>query len=331
MTKKTTILITGGAGYIGSQLTALLLEKGYSVRVLDALLFGGRSVTGFLKTPGYTFIEGDIRNTTDIQKAIKGCDAVVHLAAIVGDPACAKNPALAEQVNKQASELLCSLALENSIKRFVFASTCSNYGKMSDPDGFVDESTSLNPVSLYAELKVNFENFLLSRNQTDFTPVCLRFATAYGLSRRPRFDLTLNEFTLELLMNHQLEIYGEQFWRPYCHTDDLAAACCMVLEADADIVSGQAFNVGDTNENYQKKTLAALILKQLPGKEKNIRFVKRDEDPRDYRVNFDKIKNTLPFRITKKVPDGITEIIEQVSSGKISDPDNPQYKNFYKE
>ncbi|MEA3296386.1 MAG: SDR family oxidoreductase, partial [candidate division Zixibacteria bacterium] len=274
------ILVTGGAGYIGSLAVALLLRQGFYVRVLDNLTFGGNGLLPYLTHPDFDFIHGDIRNDTDMDRALTDMDGVIHLAAIVGDPACRQNPETAHEVNKIAAESLCDKAIKRGIQRFVFASTCSNYGKMSDPDRFVTEETPLKPVSLYAELKVGFEGYLLARKQTNFVPVVLRFATAYGLSPRPRFDLTVNEFTKELVMNRTLEVYGEQFWRPYAHVSDLAASCIMALNAEPTDITGRAFNVGDNFENFQKKTLLEMILRELPDTANMISHVNRDEDPR---------------------------------------------------
>ncbi|RKX26083.1 MAG: hypothetical protein DRP47_08730 [Candidatus Zixiibacteriota bacterium] len=218
-------------------------------------------------------------------------------------------------------------ALESGVKRFIFASTCSNYGRMPDPNGFVDEQSELRPVSLYAELKVGFEKTLLELEYPGFTPVVLRFATAYGLSARPRFDLTVNEFTRDLYLNRKLEIYGEQFWRPYCYTYDLALACLLALKADSGIVAGEAFNVGSTNQNFRKKDLVRMILNELPDRENLVSFVSRDEDPRDYRVNCDKIQTTLGFEPTFNVSKGISEIIMAIKTGLVSNPDNPRYRN----
>jgi nucleoside-diphosphate-sugar epimerase len=331
----TTILITGGAGYIGSALTTLLLNQGYYVRGLDNLSFGGAGFAAHFPYPNFEGLYGDICNENDVDQALQGVDAVVHLAAIVGDKACRQDRLVAIEVNKKASEMLCQKAIAQKVKRFVFASTCSNYGAMDptvsvgDERGYVNETSPLFPLSHYAELKVEFENYLLSLGLADFAPTCLRFATAYGLSARQRFDLTLNEFTKELVMGRRLEVYGEQFWRPYCHVVDLARACQMVLEADFSRIAYQAFNVGDTQENYQKKTLVELILKELPGGRAQVEYVPREEDPRDYRVNCDKIKTQLGFSVTRRVPDGIKEIILGITSGQIANPDHPIYRNTW--
>jgi nucleoside-diphosphate-sugar epimerase len=322
------ILITGGAGYIGSVLTGLLLRSGFKVRVIDNFTFGGESLLSYLPHPDFELVHGDICSNNDVGKALEGITGIVHLAAIVGDPACKKNPEWATMVNKIASEKLCNMAIEVGIKRFVFVSTCSNYGKMDDMDSYVDEKSPLNPVSHYAELKVGFEKYLMSLENKEFAPVCLRFATAYGMSPRPRFDLTVNEFCRELFLGRELEVYGEQFWRPYCHTRDLANACRLALMASDEKVAYQTFNVGHTNENYTKKDLVDLILCKLPQSEDKVTFVDKKEDPRDYRVNCDKIRKALKFIPVYTVKDGINELINVMASGVIANPDYKSYRNL---
>ncbi|MEA3316818.1 MAG: SDR family oxidoreductase, partial [Bacteroidota bacterium] len=248
------ILVTGGAGYIGSVLVRQLLEKNYKVKVLDILNFGGDSLVELFNNPNFEFQKGDVRLNKDIEQAIEGVDAIVNLAAIVGDPACAKEPNVAKETNFEAIKTLYDLANKKGISKFVFASTCSNYGKMTDPTKFITEESELAPISLYAETKVATEQFLLGQNESNICkPTCLRFSTVYGLSPRMRFDLTVNEFTKELALDRELVIFGEQFWRPYCHVVDLARSVSTVLEADESKVAFDVFNVGDTNENYTKK------------------------------------------------------------------------------
>lgn len=320
------ILVTGGAGYIGSVLVRQLLENNYKVRVLDNLMFGGESILDVLNNPNFEFQKGDVRNEEDIQKALKDVYGVAHLAAIVGDPACAKDPELTLSINRDGSQLLYNKAVELGVERFVFASTCSNYGKMDDPNSFVNEGSALTPVSLYAETKVAFEKFLLGQENTVVTkPTCLRFSTVYGLSQRPRFDLTVNEFTKELAMGRELVIFGEQFWRPYCHVVDLARSIVHVLNSDANKVAFEVFNVGDTSENYTKKMIVDEISKQLP--EAKISYVQKNEDPRDYRVSFEKIKEELGFKITLKVPQGIKQTKQVVEEGFFNNVDDMKFRN----
>ncbi|MCF6242658.1 MAG: NAD-dependent epimerase/dehydratase [Bacteroidales bacterium] len=321
------ILITGGAGYIGSVLARMVLRAGYKVRVLDNLRFGGEAIVDLLNDRNFEFIKGDTRNENDLKKAVAGMDYIAHLAAIVGDPACAKEPELAKETNLEASKKFYQIANEAGVKRFVFASTCSNYGKMNDGDTFVNEDSELAPVSLYAETKVATEQFLLAQNQNNTCkPTILRFSTVYGLSSRIRFDLTVNEFTKELALGRELVIFGEQFWRPYCHVVDLARAVQLVFESDIKKVAFDVFNVGDTHENYQKQMIVNEIKKQIP--DAKIKYVKKNEDPRDYRVNFDKIKNKLGYSISMRVPDGIAQIIKVIKEGFLNNPDEAKYKNI---
>ena len=321
------VLVTGAAGYIGSVLVRQLLEKGYSVRGMDMLNFGGESLLGIYNHKNFEFIRGDIRKTNDIENATKDIFGVVHLAAIVGDPACAKQPRVAEETNWIATKQLFDICKsKDGIERFIFASTCSNYGKM-EGDRYLNEDSPLNPVSLYAELKVKFEQHLLnSKIKENFYPTALRFATVYGISPRMRFDLTVNEFIKEVSLGKELVIFGEQFWRPYCHVEDLARACIYILEADPKIVDHNVYNVGDTSENYQKKMIAEEILKIVPTAK--IKYVHKDEDPRDYRVEFTKITTELGYHITKKVPDGLREIFEIIKNGLITDTELAKYKNI---
>jgi len=321
------VLVTGGAGYIGSVLVRLLLKKGYSVRVLDNLSFGGESILDLLDEEQFEFFKGDVRNVNDVASAMEGVNFVAHLAAIVGDPACRKFPEDAREINLDGSKSMYDIANKTGVERFVFASTCSNYGRMDDPASYVHEESKLAPISLYAETKVKVEKYLLSRPISNkCKPTVLRFSTVYGLSPRPRFDLTVNEFTRELTLDRELVVFGEQFWRPYCHVVDLSRSVLEVFEASEDDVAFDVFNVGDTEENYQKQMIVNEILKILP--DAKIKYVEKDEDPRDYRVSFEKIKDRLGFEITKRVPDGIEEINRVVKDGFIKNPDDKRYSNI---
>ncbi|HEX7847523.1 MAG TPA: NAD(P)-dependent oxidoreductase [Chitinophagaceae bacterium] len=321
------VLVTGGAGYIGSVLVRILLNKGFYVRAFDSLKFGGDALFDVAQHPRFEFMKGDLRNNPDIDRALEGMDHVAHLAAIVGDPACSKFADEAREVNWTASVNLFEKAEAAGIKRFVFASTCSNYGKMTDPDSFVDEESELRPVSLYAELKVKFENYILiEKRKSKMCATALRFSTVYGFSPRIRFDLTVNEFTRNVCLTGEQEIWGPQFNRPYCHVDDLARAVMLVLQSPKKKVRANVFNVGDTKENYSKRMLMEEIQKQIP--EAKAIYVEKTEDPRDYRVNCDKIKKELGFEITKKVPDGIREIAKLMQSGIITDAHSQKFRNI---
>ncbi len=321
------VLVTGGAGYIGSVLVRQLLNKGYNVRAFDNLNFGGDALYDVMQHPNFEFLKGDVRNAEDVQKAIEGMDAIAHLAAIVGDPACKKFADDARTTNWDGSVALFEAAEKAGIKRFVFASTCSNYGKMPDPNSFVSETSELNPVSLYAELKVKFENYIMNdRKDTKMCSTALRFSTVYGFSPRIRFDLTVNEFTRNAAINGEQPIWGAQFWRPYCHVDDLARAVVLVIESPEEKVKSNVFNVGSTEENYNKGMIIEEVCKVVPNVK--VDYVEMNEDPRDYRVNFDKIKNELGFTITKTVPDGVKEIYLLLKTGIVTDSFGPKFRNI---
>ncbi len=321
------VLVTGAAGYIGSVLVRQLLAKGYQVRGFDSLKFGGDALYDVMLNPNFEFVKGDVRNATDVEEALKSIDAIAHLAAIVGDPACKKYSDEANETNWDGAVQLFNLAEVAGVKRFVFASTCSNYGKMPDPESFVVETSELNPVSLYAELKVKFEKYLLEeKKDSAMSCTALRFSTVYGFSPRIRFDLTVNEFTRNAAVHGEQEIWGQQFWRPYCHVDDLARSVVLVLESPVEKVKANVFNVGNTEENYNKGMIINEVCKVVPNV--TVNYVDSSEDPRDYRVNFDKIKNELGFTITKTVPDGVKEIYTLLKTGIVTDSFAQKFRNI---
>ena len=324
-----TVLVTGGAGYIGAGVVEHLLRGGSRVVCVDNLSYGAEALLHIWTHPQFEFRFLDITDHSGLTRLVKETrpEAVVHLAAIVGDPACAQDPDLARAVNWDASVALANAAESTGVERFVFASTCSNYGKMADPNALVDEESELRPVSLYAELKVAFENHLLSperRNQS-MAATCMRFSTVYGIAPRMRFDLTVNEFARDVALGRELVVFGEQFWRPYCHVQDFARAIHAVLTAPIGDVASEVFNVGDTAENYSKKMLVDILASLKP--DLRVSYVQRDTDPRDYRVNCDKIRHRLGFEISRTVPDGIAEVLDAVSVGVFPDPMDQRYAN----
>lgn len=320
------ILVTGGAGYVGSTLVPRLLADGHRVRVLDALLHGGESLLGMWCHPGFEFVHGDVCDRAQLRPALAGMDAVVHLAAIVGDPACARQPDRARAVNLDASLALIEESQRAGASRFVFASTCSNYGRMKDADRYVDEDSELSPVSLYAETKVAVEKALLqSANKEKWCPTLLRFATIFGVSPRMRFDLTVNEFTMEMVTKKYLKVFGEQFWRPYIHVQDAARALQLVLNSPVPKVAGVVFNVGATDQNFQKQQLVDMIRPYAP--DAVVELVHKAEDPRDYRVSFTRICDHLGFQITRTVAQGIEEVAHLARSNVIVNFADGRYRN----
>ncbi|HET6174589.1 MAG TPA: NAD(P)-dependent oxidoreductase [Gaiellales bacterium] len=319
------VLITGGAGYIGAHASRELAAAGKRVRVLDQLLHGQRAVAAALEREGIEVVEGDVRDGAVRAAALAGVGAVVHLAAIVGDPACARDPELSDDVNVGGSTALVADAEAAGVARFVFASTCSNYGRMLDPTTPIREDGELRPVSLYASQKVQIEQLLLGFESDTLHPTCLRLATVYGAAPRMRFDLTVNEFTRDLWAGRDLEVFGEQFWRPYVHARDVAVAIHTVLDAPLERVHREVFNVGRSSENYRKLDLVDKIREHVSAGE--VRYVARSEDPRDYKVSFEKIRDDLGFETSMTVSDGIAELVRDLESGAFGDPYDPGFRN----
>ena len=294
--------------------------------MLDRLAYGGESLLGVWCHPGFEFLRGDICDRSTVRTAVLGLDAVVHLAAVVGDPACSSQPDLARATNLDASLALIEESQQAGVARFVFASTCSNYGKMKDGNQYVDEESELRPVSLYAETKVAVEMALLgSRCKNGWCPTPLRFSTLYGVSPRMRFDLTVNEFTMEMMTKKHLTVFGEQFWRPYVHVWDAAQAIQLVLNSPAAMVGGCVFNVGATDQNFQKQQLVELI--RPYALDALVDFVHKNEDPRDYRVSFARIANQLGFHTTRSVAQGIGEVARLLREGVIENLGDGKYRN----
>ena len=324
------ILVTGGAGYIGSIVSNDFIKKGFHVTCVDKLDFGIESIKNLLENKNFDLQKVDINNYEQVNDILSKRDyyAIIHLAAIVGDPACKLYSDLAIKTNWESSKHLFDQSVINKIPRFIFASTCSNYGKMDLENNFVDENSLIEPLSLYAELKVKFEKYILDADHSneDISSTALRFSTVYGISPRMRFDLTVNEFSKELALGNELEVFGSQFWRPYCHVEDFSNAFMSVINAEKKLIKNEVFNVGDTSENYTKQMLIDEIKAYIPNLK--INYVKQIDDPRDYKVNSDKIKNILNFRITKKVPDGIKEIIDSIKNGEFLDTNLQKYYNI---
>ena len=323
MSKFSNILVTGGAGYIGSVLTRNLVLSKYNVKVLDSLVFGQDGISELVSNNSVNLFVGDIRNKEIIPDVLKEVDCVVHLAAIVGEPLCSKIPKAARQINEFATKHLIDSCKKSGVQRFIFASTCSNYGSSL---GFVNEDTPLESLSLYSETKVKSESYILDSKEDNFEPCILRFATAYGISPRMRFDLLVQEFIRDALIDKKISIFGPNHWRPLVHVDDIVSACITAIENSSNI-SGEVYNVGDNEQNYTKMNLAELVQKYIPSS--TIEVTESKQDLRNYKVSFDKIKNKLNFNISKTAEDGIDEILNKIKSGEL-DPRDSQFSNLAK-
>jgi nucleoside-diphosphate-sugar epimerase len=315
------VLVVGGAGYIGSVFVRQLLEEGYTVRVLDAVIFGNSAVEDLRAHPRFELLEGDLRHAEAVVRAVKGSDAVVHMGAIVGDPACALDEQITRDINTIATRLIIQVCRGYGVRRLLFASTCAVYGAS---DHLMDERSALNPVSLYAQTKADAEAVVLAAASNDFCPTVLRLGTAFGHSYRPRFDLVVNLLAAKAYKERKIKIYNKDQWRPFVHIQDISRAFVMSLGAKAEIVRGQVFNVGSYNLNLTLGQVAQKIKAQFP--ETEVQYIETD-DRRNYRVSFDKIHTFLGFNCAKTVEDGLAEIKKYLEEEQIEAFDDEIYDN----
>jgi nucleoside-diphosphate-sugar epimerase len=310
------VLIVGGAGYVGNVMVRRMLEAGWEVRVLDALIFDhGMAIAPLMENPRFSFVRGDMRDPEALDRALEGVTDVALLAGLVGDPITKTYPELSDSVNLDG----CSTVLEalngRGLDRLVFTSTCSNYGLRTTDEPATEES-ELAPVSLYAEHKVEMERRILGAAEAgvDYTPTVLRISTAYGLSPRMRFDLTISEFTRTLAAGEELVVYDADTWRPYCHVSDIAKAVMTVLGADEETVAGEVFNVGHSDENYTKRMVVDVVQEAIGGTGR-VTFEEGGRDPRNYRVSFEKIRDRLGFEPDMRVPVSVAAVAAAVQAG----------------
>jgi nucleoside-diphosphate-sugar epimerase len=316
-----TVLVVGGAGYIGAVVVRKLLKKGYRVRVLESLVYGDAALREILGHRRLEFLRGDCRNIHDVVNAMAGVGSVIHLAAIVGDPACDQDHKTALETNYAATRMMIEVAKGERVRRFVFASSCSVYGASDD---VMYEDSIVRPISLYADTKVDSEKALLAAASDAFHPTVLRFSTIFGLAPRPRFDLVVNLLAARAIQERTITIFNGEQWRPFLHVSDAAEAVVRTLEAPSNHVSGQIFNVGDDRMNYSLADVGKLIQNMFPGTAvENV----ENADRRSYRVSFDKIKRVLRFRCTRSIEDGLAEIKAAFERRQITDYRDPYYSN----
>ena len=318
------VLVVGGGGYIGTHLVEILLNSNYRVRVFDKFVFG-RGVLGDLENhPDLEVIEGDVSNIYLLTLALRDTQAVIHLAGLVGDPASSIDDNLTQHFNIVSTRILLESVKALRIPRFIFASSCSVYGASDEK---VNESSQLNPVSLYAESKIDSENEILRSAGDYFHPTILRFATVFGHSRRARFDLVTNLFTAQAFNDGKITVMGSQQWRPLIHVSDIAQSIVRVLDAPIEEVSRQIFNVGDDDLNTTIGELAKLVARVVghdkTGSKVEITVDDDIDDTRNYRVSFEKIQENLGFRARIGLEDGIREMAAALKDGV--------YENHYRD
>jgi nucleoside-diphosphate-sugar epimerase len=302
------IVVTGGAGFIGSMLVPRLLDAGHHVHVIDNLMFGGQALLPLFINPRFSFSEVDVTDRKALAPALANADAVIHLAALVGYPLCKKMPVRARVVNVDGARNIIDLAPPGA--RLIYASTGSNYGEV---DGICTENTPLNPLSLYGQTKTEAEAMFIDHDNA----VSLRFATAFGISRRMRLDLMINDFTWQAIHQRYLVVYEKHFRRTFIHVIDIARAIIHVL--DASLCSGhKVFNVGTNALNYTKEDIVNLIRDRIPFLVHYAEFG-QDADKRDYEVDYSRIQQT-GFKTTIDINMGLDELVHGLRLMRLKNP-----------
>lgn len=320
-----TILVTGGAGYVGSALVPELLGKGYRVKVVD-LFWYGREVFGDWDChPQLERIESDIRDGARLKEALKGVDVVIHLACISNDPSFELDRKLGKSINYEAFASLLKSAVDQGTRRFVYASSSSIYGVKEDPN--VGEDAKPEPLTDYSRFKLDCErDLLLHPNVKGMERIIVRPATVCGYAPRLRLDLTVNILTIHALVNHKIRIFGGKQLRPNLNVKDMVRAYFTFLDAPASKVDREAFNVGFQNRSVED--IAKLVRDTLGDSTIELEYTPSD-DNRSYHVNSDKIKRVLDFEPKFDIEDAILSIAHAYKAGRIRDPfKNTLYSNI---
>jgi nucleoside-diphosphate-sugar epimerase len=325
------VVITGGAGYIGSLLTGELLRIGIKVTIIDDLIFGGESLMGYLAHPNFHFVKANVIEPRVLRSSLRSDwekpNAIVHLAAIVGFPACQSvGRQVAWRYNVEATERVFEQAVSLGINRLVYASSYSNYGV--SPDGQpVTEASPLTPQSLYAETKIAAERFLLAQSDTSCAPLIYRLATLYGISPRTRFDLIINQFVLESYTKRELLIYQRGYSRSFVHINDAVRGFILGLQALDEKVRCQIYNLGSEKGNYTKDQIVGMVLKRMPETVVTYKDMTFGGDMRDISVSYEKIQRELDFQTRLTPDDGIRDVLHAIRTGLISNPHDQRYRN----
>ena len=325
------VVITGGAGYIGSLLTGELLRLGIKVTIIDDLIFGGESLLGYLAHPDFHFVKANVIEPRALRSSLRSDwekpNAIIHLAAIVGFPACQSvGRQVAWRYNVEATERVFEQAVSLGVNRLVFASSYSNYGVSAEGQP-VTEASPLTPQSLYAETKIASERFLLAQGDTSCAPLIYRLATLYGISPRTRFDLIINQFVLEAYTKRELLIYQRGYSRSFVHINDAIRGFILGLQAPDEKVRCQVYNLGSETGNYTKDQIVGMVLKRMPETVVTYKDMTFGGDMRDITVSYEKIQRELGFQTRLTPDDGIRDVLHAIRTGLISNPHDQRYRN----
>ncbi len=311
------VLVTGGAGYIGSNVVEELIKHGHHPIVFDAFFWGKDAIEPF--SDDITVVEGDCRNSKDVIYALEDAEAVLHLAGIVGEAACLKNPKAHFSINVESTRTLINCCTDPALdltRDFIYSSSCSVYGNVHGMYSEVKEGTPTHPLSAYANAKLRSENIILDRGKEvpHFHPTILRLSTVFGWSKRPRLDLVTNLFSYKAWKDGKITIYGDgSQYRSLVHVKDVAKAFVDVLESPRFMRDNETFHVGDKKNNRTVGEIAETVKKVLPDTE--IEYLRdKDTDRRDYSINCHKIKNIIGWEVDWTVEEGIRDIIDRFES-----------------
>lgn len=318
------VMVTGGAGYVGSRLVPRLLEEGYAVNVLDLYIYGEDLFKNLRGNPKLREIKGDIRDISAVRKALEGCDAVIHLACISNDPSFDLNPDLGKSINYDCFRPMVQEAKKMGVKRFIYASSSSVYGVKDTPN--VTEDLPLEPLTDYSKFKAMCEEDLEAERASGFTCVTIRPATVCGYAPRLRLDLTVNILTNHAVNKGVITVFGGNQLRPNIHIEDMVAAYLLLLRAPQDAVDGKIFNAG--YENRTVMDIAQMVRGVVGGGKVEIK-VEPTNDNRSYHVSSDKIRRELGFTATHTIEDAIRDLYAAFKAGKIPHPfDDDRYVNI---
>ena len=323
--KQQSVLLIGGAGYIGTVLTKNLIRSGYNVSIFDKFIYLNKNeIKKILNPKKLKLIKGDTRNISQIFSAIKECDMVVHLAEMVGDPLCEQKPDKTFEINFLASISIANICKNLEISKFIYLSSCSVYGENKD-DKLLTENSKINPLSTYAKLKDLCEKSIIKNLGNNCQPCIIRLGTVYGNSMRPRYDLVINLFSGLIANNKKITINGGDQWRPFIHVEDVSRAITTILKLKQSKVNGQVFNI--VGENFKIKDIGNIINKKFPKAE--IKYEKKSKDLRDYKVSAKKAEKTLSFKAKKRIKDEIVQMIKETKKKKIKNIFSRKFINVY--
>ena len=321
------VLVTGGAGYVGSVLVPKLLSSGYKVKVLDLYMYGGDVLSSVKDDPNLKQIKGDIRDKALLEKELKGIDAVIHLACISNDPSYELDPNLGKSINYDATVQLIDLSKKLGVKRFIYASSSSVYGIKEEDN--VTEDLKLEPLTDYSKYKALAEDYLLKQRAPGFVVLILRPATICGYSPRLRLDLSVNILTNSAVNKGKITVFGGDQKRPNIHIEDMTDLYVKTLEYPDEKIDGKIFNAG--YDNMKMKDIALTVkgvVKKYMGKKELEVITTPTDDNRSYHVSSEKIQKELGFKAKRSVADAVKDLVSAYKAGKIKNPDDKKYYNI---